>query len=194
MNLEKTRIRKRHQALRGGLPASVRKASAKKIASRLQGLAVFKSAKTVGIYLSVRSEVDTLSLLKILRRLGKTAAAPRAVPRSRGLQFHAIPNGLEDCRTGSYGIPEPLPSCRRVPDEKIDLLLVPGLAFDVRGIRLGYGKGYYDRYLEKHPRIPALGLAYEKNFTLRLPRDARDRPVHRVLTEKHAYWTGEPVR
>jgi 5-formyltetrahydrofolate cyclo-ligase len=105
-------------------------------------------------------------------------AFPRVVRRDAALEFHIVPAG-EVLAPGSFGIPEPLAHWPRVTPT---LLLVPLLAFDSRGHRLGYGGGYYDRTLEAL-NVPAIGIAYDGQEVASLPAEPHDRTLAAILTE-----------
>lgn len=188
----KEAVRKKFRAVRDRLPESYRQAASGRIAERLMRTPEFKRSKMVAIYLSKGSEVDTFPLLKKVYSLRKTAAAPRVNERMTGLDFFQIKRGLKDCRLGFYSIWEPNERCPGVNPRKIDLVIVPGVAFDRKGHRLGYGKGYYDRFLKGIPGTPAVGLTYEKTFTRSLPHDRGDVPVSCVITETKICRPGRP--
>ena len=107
-------------------------------------------------------------------------------PRTRRPEI--LPSRLLDLGSeveeGTFGIPEPRPEFRRpFPPEKIDLVVVPGLAFDERGYRIGYGGGYYDGFLTKCPQALFAGLAYEMQILKCTFPSTRDVPVHKIITE-----------
>jgi 5-formyltetrahydrofolate cyclo-ligase len=110
---------------------------------------------------------------------GCTVAFPRVTGKDQPLEFHHVPDG-EVLAPGSFGIPEPLESWpRAVPD----VLLVPLLAFDATGHRLGYGGGFYDRTFALLT-VPAIGIAYAGQEIVSIPREPHDRSLDMVLTEQ----------
>jgi len=127
---------------------------------------VFRRAGSVMIYLAFRGEVPTGLVLEAALAQGKVVAAPVTLKEERRLVPLRLEGLAAELRPGAYGILEPEPSlCRPVPPEDIDLVVVPGVAFDARGGRLGYGGGYYDRFLRGdaageagHPAGPADGI------------------------------------
>jgi len=142
------------------------------------------------LYASVGSEAVTWGVaLEVLARASRTY-----YPRVEGgeIQAYEVASPAPDLLPrGKYRIPEPHPSrCRRADPAEIDLVLVPGLLFDVRGYRVGYGRGYFDRFL---PRLragtPTLGLAYEMQMVPRLPTFPWDYRVGAVVTEKRTFRT-----
>jgi 5-formyltetrahydrofolate cyclo-ligase len=110
----------------------------------------------------------------------KNWVLPRILP-DHGLRFH--PYDPQRLVFHSFGMAEPDPELPAVPAQEIELVLVPGLAFDRRGWRLGYGGGYFDRFL-KECRGTSLGVTYEALLLENLPRDEHDMPMQWIVTEK----------
>ncbi len=143
-----------------------------------------KPGTIVGGYHALPDEADPALLLDALALRGYHIAFPRVAAKDRPLEYHRIPDG-EVLAKGAYGIHEPLDHWpRAVPD----LLLVPLLAFDASGHRLGYGGGFYDRTLQalkaEKPMIRAVGIAYAGQQVDFLPRGRHDYPLDAVLTEQ----------
>lgn len=132
----------------------------------------------VGAYHAHQGEADPAELLARLVELGMTIAFPRVTAPDAALDFHIVPAG-DVLMPGSFGIPEPLAHWPRATP---GLLLVPLLAFDARGHRLGYGGGYYDRTLEAL-KVPAFGIAYAGQEVSSLPAEPHDRTLTGILTE-----------
>ena len=133
----------------------------------------------VGGYHALPEEADPALLLARLVETGCAIAFPRVAGKGQALEFHHVPDG-EVLAPGSFGIPEPLESWpRAVPD----VLLVPLLAFDAGGHRLGYGGGFYDRTLARL-RVPAIGIAYAGQEIASIPFEPHDRTLDMVLTEQ----------
>ncbi len=133
----------------------------------------------VGGYHAHRGEADPAELLARLVELGAAIAFPRVAAKDAPLDFHHVPDG-EVLMPGSFGIPEPLMDWPRATP---GLLLVPLLAFDRRGHRLGYGGGFYDRTLAAL-NVPAIGIAYAGQEVASLPAEAHDRRLDGILTEQ----------
>lgn len=141
----------------------------------------FAAALVVGAFHPVRDEVPLLPVLEGILSSGKILALPKTAGNS--LTFLAV-KGLEGFTEGPYGIPEPSQGKPLEPGA-LDLLLVPGLAFDRRGRRLGYGKGYYDRFLSDVPdRTVTVGVGYAFQATQNLPEEPHDRRLSALLTEE----------
>jgi 5-formyltetrahydrofolate cyclo-ligase len=138
----------------------------------------------VGGYHALPEEADPAELLEALAARGCHIAFPRVAARDQPLEYHRIPDG-EVLAEGAFGIHEPLDHWPRAAP---DLLLVPLLAFDATGHRLGYGGGFYDRTLEKlkgqGPGVRAVGIAYAGQQVDFLPAGAHDCPLDAVLTEQ----------
>jgi 5-formyltetrahydrofolate cyclo-ligase len=132
----------------------------------------------VGSYHAHNGEADPSLLLARLVELGAAIAFARVVRRDAALEFHIVPAGGV-LAPGGFGIPEPLAHWPRVTPA---LLLVPLLAFDARGHRLGYGGGYYDRTLAALD-VPAIGIGYAGQEAVSLPAEAHDRTLAAILTE-----------
>jgi 5-formyltetrahydrofolate cyclo-ligase len=135
-------------------------------------------------YHAHRDEADPALLLRALAKAGAHIAFPRVAAKDAALEFHRVPDG-EALHPGAYGIHEPLAHWPRVIP---DILLVPLLAYDDHGYRLGYGGGYYDRTLADLsgaalPQVRAIGIAYAGQRMDFLPHDAHDYPLHAILTE-----------
>jgi 5-formyltetrahydrofolate cyclo-ligase len=133
----------------------------------------------VGGYHARPEEADPSLLLARLVELGCQAAFPRVTARDQPLEFHHVPDG-DVLEPGSFGIPEPL---SHWPRARPDLLLVPLLAFDADGHRLGYGGGFYDRTLALL-KVPAIGIAFVGQEVVALPHDIHDAKLDAVLTER----------
>lgn len=140
----------------------------------------WKNAKSVYIYLSYNSEVITDGLARLALSQGKTLAVPLCESREE-MSFRII-NSLDDVKAGYMGIREPDASAPIAHDETA-LVVMPGLAFDRGGGRMGYGGGYYDRFLEKEPQHPTAALCFDFQLVEKVPADEHDVPVDRV------YWT-----
>lgn len=151
---------------------------------RVAGLSEFRSARVLGIFLSLPWEIDSKPLIAVARREGKTVAVPVVFPEQRRLRFAVLPKGPDRFKKNVYGILEPAE-----PEwvDAIDLLLVPGAAFTEKGIRLGAGAGYYDRFLARHPRLFSVGVGYDEQMAERLPMASHDQRVGVVVTPSRLY-------
>jgi 5-formyltetrahydrofolate cyclo-ligase len=137
-------------------------------------------AETIAFYVSMEGEVDTHDIMQAAWAKGKRVITPR-VSSGRSLDLCEI-NSLDDLEKGTYDILEPKSHCTVVKPDEIDLVVVPGIAFDRRGHRIGSGKGYYDRLLKKTKCIH-VGLAYNFQIIDYIPEEDFDVPCQLVVTE-----------
>lgn len=179
---DKAVIRQRVLARRAAMTPDERRRASKAATAHLLGLSAYGRAKRVALFLSFGDEIDTWPLLEATWRAGKVALAPRVDRRSRRLRWGEVAS-KDDLEPGGYqGIMEPV---RTLPDDGVrpDLVVVPGVAFDEAGYRIGYGAGYYDRCLAEWPTVPRIGFAFEGQRIHRVPRESHDVPVHGLVTE-----------
>ena len=140
---------------------------------------VFRKAKNVMFYISFDGEVDTEKMIKHARRLGKIITVP-VCSKSRRIIPCLLNDNVKLVR-GLYGTRVPAVK-RALGRRAIDLVIVPGVAFDRRGNRLGRGKGYYDRFLRKLPdNTTSIGLAFDFQILPKVPATRRDVSVKRVI-------------
>ena len=181
----KRALRAEMVARRKRLPRAEREAASLAIAERLASLPAFAAARTVALYAGMGAEVDTAEIARRARAAGKRLAWPRLEPGALQLSFAACPPG--DLVPGPAGTREPPPDAPAVPFSEIDCAVVPGVAFDERGLRLGRGRGHYDATLPALPRRAArVGLAFEAQMVAEVPREAHDAPLDAVVTERRA--------
>ena len=156
---------------------------AQQMAERLWQLPEMQRARGVLSCLSFGHEIDTWALVDALLAAGKNVYVPRAEPRDHSLRLHRYPCPL---KTLSFGLRQPPRNTPELPAaaiaQEVDVVLVLGLGFDRQGYRLGYGSGYFDRFLAAHP-VTAVGLAYEMQVVDALPHESHDVPMAAVVTE-----------
>lgn len=165
-------------------PGEVARASEAAL-GRLRGLDAWPAAREVLLYAAFAGEIDALLLLDELWAAGVRTLLPRCRPGEPGRLDVTCLNCLEELIPGAYGIPEPDPGrCPTLTDFAPDIALIPAVAFDRAGNRLGFGQGYYDRLLAKPAlsRTLLIGLAHPFQVLDRLPRDPWDRPVQIIVT------------
>lgn len=149
------------------------------IKEKLFKTGVFKRAKTIMIFISFGGEVNTKEMISEAKKMGKIVAVP--VCKKRKSMRPSILLDRAKLMTGLYEIYEPAIK-KFVSLGKLDLVLVPGVAFDKKGNRLGRGKGYYDRFLARLPsKTTSIGLAFDFQILPSLPTTQRDKKVHRVI-------------
>jgi len=173
---------------RDSIPAGEKRLKDKAIKERLLSLEEFRDARSVLFYASFRSEVETLSLIKEALKMGKRVSLPVVDVKAGRLRLSEV-KGLEGLSPGYMGIPEPKTE-RPVGLDAIDLVIVPGAAFDRQGGRLGYGKGYYDKLLrEAKTGCLFLGLAYGEQIVGKVPVEGHDIKADAIITDKEVIWT-----
>lgn len=187
MREDKTAARKRCRMLRDALSPAERALADDAIKRRLIATEAFERSDVVLTYLSFGSEVNTRSIVEHCWRIGKRVALPRCVPQSRLMTWHIV-ESLEELEQNSYGIEEPNPAIHETVILDVctsdSIALVPALAFDREGFRLGYGGGYYDEFLSNFPGV-SIGLCRKVMLSDGpLPREPHDVPVCLVITEK----------
>ncbi|MGN0286119.1 MAG: 5-formyltetrahydrofolate cyclo-ligase [Atopobiaceae bacterium] len=180
--------------LRAGIPEDEREAADRQIAQALCGLYEFAAATYVLTYLSFGSEVQTRGIIQRAWQLGKVVALPRCVPHTRLMEWHVV-TSLEGLVTSSFGVQEPaadestLLDATRLPQA---LAVVPALAFDREGYRLGYGGGFYDTFLAGFPGTSA-GICRRVQMRDSLRQlgviDAHDLPVDMVVGQGEVWRT-----
>lgn len=174
----KSAVRDRLRARRDGIPPTERQRQAREIARQLTLAALWPEAGSVLLYRSIGSEVATDALFDAAWRDGKRVGAPRVV----GGRIRSV---VVDAQTafepGAFDVPEPAgPS--EAPETPWDVVVVPGIAFDDSGHRVGYGMGYYDAFLASKVAGATVGLAYRQTFVTDLPVEDHDVPVEWVAT------------
>ncbi|UNU26605.1 5-formyltetrahydrofolate cyclo-ligase [Microcoleus vaginatus] len=177
-SLTKTELRKSLLHTRKSLSAQEWRQKSTSICNHLQNSRLFTEAKTILAYFSCRQEPDLSPLFVTPRKWG----FPRCVGKE--LSWHIWQPG-DALHTGAYGILEPLPDAPKIDSSQVDLMLVPSVGCDVRGYRLGYGGGYYDRMLslaEWESKV-TIGIIFEFALSPQLPVDSWDKPLRGICTE-----------
>lgn len=182
---EKSRLRAHFRKLRNSLTEADREKSDAIIFERLASLPEYKSAKQIFAYASMGSEVDTSRIINRALDDNKAVALPKCKADNE-LDFYYIASA-DDLENGAYGISEPKYGLTKAEDLS-GLCIVPALLFDRRGFRLGYGKGYYDRFLTRFNGI-TVGVCRDEFIADRLPRYNTDCRVDMIITDKAVYTT-----
>jgi len=187
---DKRRLRRVLSERRRAVPP----AEAMRVASRIAALLLaeprVRSARRIALYAALEGEVPSRPLFDALLALGKPCLFPRAL-EPRALAFAVVADWSE-LRPGRYGVLEPPAQAAVIRPEEGDLVLVPGVAFDRAGNRLGRGQGCYDRaFPPAAPRPPLLiGVAYQLQLVDAVPHGETDRRMDAVVTEQGLHWTG----
>ena len=180
----KQALRDRMLKTRNSLSRELIETASEMIQTKVMNMDEFMNAKTVAAYYPVGSEVSTLKILSSVLRMKKHLALP-LVEDATTIVFAEVKDLEKDLETGRYKIMEPKKHCLHA--SKIDLVLVPGIAWDEHGHRLGYGKGYYDRYLA-NLQTTTVGLAYDFQILEKIPREKNDFSVNLIVTEKRVIY------
>ncbi len=148
----------------------------------------YRHSDTVLLYYSINNEVDTHPLIDEILRSGKRLALP--VCRENGEMIFRYVESLDDLTEGFFSALEPNETCEEFKGARHAVCVIPAIAFDKKGYRIGYGKGYYDRYLTD-PSIVKIGFVYDELRVDSLPRGRFDLSSDLVITEKGVFNTGE---
>ena len=146
------------------------------IKDKLLNLDIYKKSKVIGLYFSMKSEVDTKELIKESLLLGKKILLPRIINKNKMI-FIEI-NDDTKYEKNSFGVMEPIGE----EENNIDLIICPGVAFDKDNNRLGYGRGYYDKYLLKH-NIYKIGICYHEQLIDKIDIEEHDIKMDLVITD-----------
>lgn len=192
---DKASLRARFRAERLDLAEDERERLSDMAAARLLADPVWKNARAVALYAAVRGETGTSALLAAAFASGKQVLLPGCANADGQMEL-LLCSGPHALQTGAYGIPEPVveASGGGRAAEPPGLIVMPGVAFDREGYRLGMGGGYYDRFLARpeNRACPRIGFAYAFQIVDRLPRESWDMPVHALCTEKGLTWIQRP--
>lgn len=175
--MNKKELRRQIAAKKKELTAAQMEAASKDLAQKFCSLPQYAAAETIYGYLPYNQEVRTLFVLEQALRDGKRVAVPKVYGDE--MRFIYL-DDLTAVASGSYGIPEPVAD-GPVADDTTALVLMPGLAFDSRGNRMGYGGGFYDRFLAQEPEHPTVALCYAFQMVEDIPVQEHDIPVDVVL-------------
>jgi 5-formyltetrahydrofolate cyclo-ligase len=182
--IDKVTLRKNLIQQRSSLDPIIFQENSRKICDRLQNTSQFQSTRTILAYFSVRQEPD-ISPLWNAPHPSVQWGLPRCVGKE--LVFHECdPTNPAHFQPGAYGIQEPLATLPILESSSVDLILVPAVACDRQGYRLGYGAGYYDRLFAQPQwaKIPAIGIVFHFALLTEIPRDDWDWPLSGVCTER----------
>ena len=190
--MEKGEIRKKALQRRAELKEDYRMRAEDKIYRRLTGLEYYRQAKVILSYVSYKSEVNTRRILKKALADKKTVAVPKVLDKNGIMEFYEI-YSLQELTAGYQGIEEPdITKKEPIDIEKLCdniLMLIPGAAFDRQCNRIGYGGGFYDRYLNRYDsrHMKTMALCYEIQLVDEIPAEPLDVQPDIILTEEHIF-------
>ncbi|SFD54272.1 5-formyltetrahydrofolate cyclo-ligase [Lentibacillus persicus] len=180
--LQKTELRKNMIEQLKNLSASERITIEKALAEHLMASDKWKQSDSIGITVSHGFEWNTKPIIEAAWCEGKTVCVPKCLPKERQMSFYKLIH-FDQLEIVYHHLLEPNPQItEEIPKNKIDLLIVPGVLFDESGYRLGFGGGYYDRFLSDFPNR-TLSLAANLQLVKKLPAESFDIPVDNVITE-----------
>ena len=174
---EKKSLRKALLEKRDSTSFDFMKIASEKIQRKLKKMKVFRSAQKFGVYYPIGSEVFTQDIIQELLSIGKEVFLPKVI--GDRMEFRRIED-FSSLEKDSFDIMEPKDSCQT--DNNLDVILVPTVGISPAGIRLGYGRGYYDRFLEKHGTA-TIALTLEKQIVKSIPRSEHDIVIDWIVTE-----------
>ena len=180
---EKQQFRAVRKAARARLSQNQVQKASLEIAAKVQVCSWFRQAEWVYFYYPLGKEVNLLPLAQQALERGMQIAFPRVEGNEMG--FYQV-SSLADFREGSFHVMEP--TGKHAIQEKSPLVFVPGVGFDLHGTRMGYGKGYYDRYFSRCPHCHKIGIAHSVQLVEQLPKDPFDVPMDAIVTEQDIYF------
>jgi len=181
LNFQKAVLRKQMRGILQKISPAAREAASAQVRALLKEQSIWKNAASVLFFAPMSNEVDVWPLLEEALNTGKTAALPRFDSADQSYVACRVQNLRSEIVTGEFGIREPAAKCAEIPLSKFDLVLGPGVDFDLRGYRLGRGRGFYDRLLAE-VRGAKCGVAFDKQIASDVPAGMLDVQVNFILT------------
>ena len=176
-------LRDKYKDLRRAMSPEQKREADRRIRERVLSTYQYKGASMLLTYVSTAIEVDTREIIRQAWADGKTVCVPRCREGERLMDFYEI-TSFDQLEKGAFGVLEPVPDkCRKVTQFDDSFCIVPGLGFDHFGFRLGYGKGYYDRFLSRYDGFK-VGICYNECISHRLPRGRYDVPIDLLATPR----------
>ncbi|MCD8502237.1 MAG: 5-formyltetrahydrofolate cyclo-ligase [Bacillaceae bacterium] len=142
----------------------------------------WKTANTIGVTVSTATEINTRPIIERAWKEGKTIAVPKCIPSTKGMDFRKL-SSYEQLEVSYYSLLEPNPTTtEKVEKHELDLVIVPGTVFDTSGFRIGFGGGYYDRFLSTYNGV-TISIAYDIQVISQVPNEDHDLAVDLIITE-----------
>ena len=184
----KKKLRSNCKEARRNMDVTKKAAIDRKIQNKLLNLWMVRNASSVLTYVSTPIEVSTEYFINELFKRGKTVAVPKCENDKGDMSFYVI-HSVDELENGYFGVKEPVPeNCEMLTDFENSVCIVPAFLFDSSGYRLGYGKGFYDRFIAKYPG-KTVGICYDENVIASLMHGKYDRTVDYIITEKQILTT-----
>lgn len=182
--MDKNLLRRELKILRGKLGKKEKASRDKIIKDRLLKESTYINSKVIFTYVGFDSEIDTIEYIKEFLKDGKKVCIPRTNIKEKYMEAVSI-NSLDLLSKSEYGILEPSCDLEPINKDEIDLIIMPGLAFDKQGGRLGYGGGYYDKYLSTISKdVPKIALAYDFQILEKIPMEEHDIKVDIIISDR----------
>lgn len=182
----KNQIRGQIKSQRLALASQQIDEASKVISNKLVTLEKFKAASIIFLYAAKREEVQTKYIFDLAKKMNKQVAFPKVCSKTKTMSFYLV-DRLEELVTNTYGsiiIDEPNPSKHlEITPNNETLMIAPGLVFDYNKNRIGYGGGFYDKYLDKYP-VYAIGICFELQIVKNFESEPLDKPVNLIVSEK----------
>ncbi len=177
VSIEKAALRKHLLEKRDATSAELREITSMQIHENLKKNTIFTNAQNIACYFPIGSEVDTHGIMLDILKKGKNLLLPKVI--GDNIEFYIVPN-LEKLEKGHFEIMEPKDNCEKA--KKIDCVLIPTVGASKLGVRLGYGRGYYDKFLSSTDAVK-ISLTYSKQIIKSIPNDSHDIKMDWIVTE-----------
>ena len=179
----KDQLRKQMLSYRERLPKKVVEEASAKVCDQLVQLREYEQAEKILFYMAIRNEINLLQAIKRSWKDGKSVILPRV----QGTTMECIEvDDFKQLQKGKFGILEPAKG-KTVDPSQLDLVIVPGVAFDLQGYRIGYGGGYYDRLFTQYPSLKRIGVLEHGQLVTTVYPEAHDQPMHWLITSKQLF-------
>jgi 5-formyltetrahydrofolate cyclo-ligase len=182
LRIYKGELRAERKAYRASLSPEQKAVMDSAVAARVFSRPEYQQSKKILIYASTKIEVDTFEIINHAMNHGKQVALPRCIDGTREMEFHVI-DSLDQLSPRTFSVLEPDEGCPTVTDFTDALMIVPALSLDQSGYRLGYGGGYYDRYMSRF-NGKSIGICYCADYVRHIKHGRYDKPVDIVITDK----------
>ncbi|MDR0822587.1 MAG: 5-formyltetrahydrofolate cyclo-ligase [Endomicrobium sp.] len=182
-DLDKKRIRNRFLKMRETISPSLSVSESKEIVGKIQNMPIYQKAKTIMLYQAIRGEVDSQEIINLAVKDGKKVVFPAVIDKSKKTMGAFAFSESEEAGNIVMGIKQPEIK-NEISKDEIDLIVVPGVVFDEDCYRVGYGQGYFDRWLKGIKKEKIVGLAYDFQIIDRVPRESFDESLGMIVSGK----------
>lgn len=181
-NLAKKELRKEILKKRNEINTEDKKTWDNIIFEKLINSPLYKKAENIFVFVSYSSEVDTHRFIEYALTDNKCISVPRVISKEAGMRIYKI-SSMDELESGHYGILEPKADCKEFYGDDLDLIIMPGAVFSPDGSRIGYGGGFYDRFLDGlEKQVPTLAIAYDFQVLPSIPTEEFDMKVQNIIT------------